>query len=85
MTNTLSLGRSDSHLLSPGNQYGHTFNSYGVSIDFESKCTPPFLVQLPPVAGGVYAGGNPGPDRVVYEYVISTSFNSNLSPHTVFT
>ena len=85
MTNTLSLGRSDSYLVSPGNQYGHTFNSYGVSIDFEPKCTTPFLVDFPLVAGGVYAGGNPGPDRVVHEYVIPTSFSSNLSPHIVFT
>lgn len=85
MANTLSLGRSDSYLLPPSNQYGRAFNSYGVSLDFEPKCTPPFLVEFHLVAGGVYAGGNLGPDRVVYKYVISASFSSNLSPYTVFT
>jgi len=32
---------------------------------------PSFLVEFPLMAGGVYAGGDPGPDRVVYEYAIT--------------
>ncbi|KAF9787326.1 ribonuclease T1 [Thelephora terrestris] len=49
------------------NRYAHTFNSYDVAIDFTPRCTPPFLVEFPLVAGGVYTGGNPGLDRVVYD------------------
>ena len=88
MNNTLLRVRSDLYLLSPSNRYAHTLNCYDVAINFEPKCTPPdpFPVEFPLlVAGVVYAGGNPGPDRVVYEYVIPTSFSSNLSPHIVFT
>ena len=46
------------------------FNSYDVAIDSSTKCTPPFNIKFPLMAGGVYAGGNPDLDRVVYEYTI---------------
>lgn len=58
-----------SHLLSLRNKYAHTFNALDADISF-TLCTPPFLVEFPLVAGGVYSGGNPGADRVVYEYAI---------------
>jgi hypothetical protein len=48
------------------NKYAHTFNALDADIHF-TKCTPPFLVEFPLVAGGVYSGGNPGADRVVYD------------------
>ena len=37
-----------------------TFNSYGVTIAFSDRCTPPFLVGFPLLVGRVYAGGTPG-------------------------
>ena len=71
------------YLFSPSNQYTHPFNAYDVTIadvDFD-KCTPPFLVEFPLLAGRVYAGGNPGLDRVVYEYVLLTPLYDEPGVH----
>ncbi|KAF9650031.1 Ribonuclease/ribotoxin [Thelephora ganbajun] len=48
------------------NKYAHAFHALDVAINF-IRCTPPFLIEFPLVAGGVYSGGDPGLDRVVYD------------------
>ncbi|KAF9645680.1 Ribonuclease/ribotoxin [Thelephora ganbajun] len=62
----INQGRTGQRFTFGRQEYAHPFHALDPTLHF-TKCTAPFLVEFPLVAGGVYAGGHPGLDRVVYD------------------
>ena len=66
-----------SYVLFPS--YPHQYQNYE---GFTFMCSGSTYYEYPILSSGsTYSGGSPGPDRVVYEYVIPVYFRDNPSAH----